>query len=127
MATSNCTLGNRFAESKILAKTRFHSTAPLSTESSPPGFPPLFDTQIAELIETLRKHMNACVTPAHVYCEAPVQKQSRLVRNSALHKSWEVEYLVKEIRLLLDPDALHPAVHDPIKQQPHQHQTAKSP
>ena len=59
MATSNCTLGNRFAESKILAKTRFHSTAPLSTESSPPDFSPLFDTHIAELLETLRKHMNA--------------------------------------------------------------------
>ena len=96
MTTSNCTPGNRFAESKILAKTRFHSKAPLSTESSPPGFSPLFDTHIAELMETLRLYFN-CV----LRLSLPVQKRSRLVRNY-----WELEYLVKEVRLLVDPVVL---------------------
>ena len=42
----------------------------------------------------------------NLYREAPDQMRSRLVRNSDLHKSWEVEYPVKEIRLLLDPHGL---------------------
>jgi len=96
MATSNCTLGHRFAESKFLAKSRLKQKAPHTTEHSLPGFSPYFDTYIAELMETLRIHMNAVLR-----LPLPVQKRSRLVRNY-----WEVEYLVKEIRLLLDPNGL---------------------
>ena len=103
MATSNCTLGNRFAESKILAKTRFKQKTLHTTEHSPPLCLPLFDTYIAELMETLRNHMNAVLR-----LPMPVQKRSRLVRNSDLHRAWEVEYLVKEIRLQLEPLANPP-------------------
>jgi len=98
MATSNCTLGNRFAESKILAKTRLKQKTLHTTEHSPPLCLPLFDTYIAELMETLRNHMNAVLR-----LPMPVQKRSRLVRNY-----WEVEYLVKEIRLQLEPLAKPP-------------------
>ena len=99
MATSNCTLGNRFAESKFLAKTIFNQMSQHSTEHSLTSCLPLFDTYIAELMETLRLHMNAVLR-----LPLPVQKRSRLLRNY-----WEVEYLVKEIRLQLEPLAQHPA------------------
>ena len=89
---------NRFAESKFLVKSRFKQKTPHTTEHSLPGIPPCFDTHIAELIETLRNHMNAVLR-----IPMPVQKRSRLVRNY-----WEVEYLVKEIRLQLEPLAKPP-------------------
>lgn len=125
MATSNCTPGNHFAESKFLVKSRFKQKAPHTTEHYLPGFSPCYDTHIAELMETLRKHMNAVLR-----LPIPVQKRSRLMRNSALYKSGEVEYLVKEIRLLLGPVGLESNGLEPEQLAPtmlHQHQTAKSP
>jgi hypothetical protein len=121
MATSNCTLGNRFAESKFLVKSRLKQKAPHTPEHSLPGFSPCFDTHIAELMETLRIHMNSVLR-----LPIPVQKRSRLVRNY-----WEVEYLVKEMRCLLVDNGL--AITDldldglyGLNQQT-PHQAAKSP
>lgn len=105
MATTDCTLGCRFAKSKFLAKTYTFKPIELSCSkklcSSRPGFTPLIDihsidAHFAELMETLRLHVyNTLRLPF-----AP-QSRSRLVRNY-----WEVELLVKEMRLMLDPDLL---------------------
>ena len=96
MADSDHTLGYRFAESKIFAKT--HSLH--STEHLLPSFtyliPQSIGEQFAELMETLRLHINAVLR-----LPLPVQKRSRLLRNY-----WELEHLVKEVRLLIDPVAL---------------------
>jgi len=104
MAESYDTLGYRFAESKFLAKTyTLHSTEhfrPISWPISVPSHSTLdsqsIDETIAELMETLRLHINTVLRQP-----LPVQKRSRLLRNY-----WEIEYLVKEVRLLLDSVAL---------------------
>jgi len=96
MAESDSTLGTRFAESEFLAKTyKLHSFDRFLV-NSPPCFSPLVDEHIAELMETLRLHINEVLR-----LPLPAQKRSRLVRNY-----WELEYLVKEVRLLVDPAAL---------------------
>lgn len=98
MADSNHTLGYRFVESKFLAKTYKPRSFDHFMINSPPCYSPLFDETIAELMETLRLHINEVLR-----LPLPVQKRSRLVRNY-----WELEYLVKEVRLLIDPAALLP-------------------
>lgn len=97
MATTDCTLGTRFAKSKFLAKTySFHPT-----EAFSPGFSPIFDETVTDetlagLMEALRVHVNAVLR-----LEIPVQKRSRLLRGAFLYVAGEVEYLVKELRLLI--------------------------
>jgi len=94
MADAYHTLGTRFAKSKFFAKNhRFQSINP-SLPVSGPENTPFLDEHIAELMETLRLHINAVLR-----LPLPVQKRSRLVRNY-----WELEYLVKEIRLLTGPE-----------------------
>ena len=96
MATTDCTLGTRFAKSKFLAKTySFHPT-----EAFSPGFSPFFDETVTD--ETLAGLMEALRLHAVIICHAllrldiEVQKRSRLLRSY-----WEIEYLVKELRLLI--------------------------
>ena len=105
MAKDNSTPGYCFAESKFLAKTRFHPTArhlsgqvlPKSVPHTPYIYPThCIDSVFAELMETLRVNMNDVLR-----LPFSAQKRSRLVRNY-----WEVELLVKEIRLLLNPAVL---------------------
>ena len=96
MAESDSTLGYRFAESKFLAKTYKPHLSDYFMINSHPCFSPLIDEHIAELMETLRLHINNVLR-----LPLPAQKRSRLVRNY-----WELEYLVKEVRLLIDPAAL---------------------
>ena len=92
MATTDCTLGTRFAKSKFLAKTySFHPT-----EAFSPGFSPFFDETVTDetlagLMEALRLQVNDLLR-----LDIEVQKRSRLLRNY-----WEIEYLVKELRLLI--------------------------
>ena len=96
MAESGSTPGTRFAESEFLAKTYKPHLSDHFMINSPPCFSPLIDEHIAELMETLRLHINDVLR-----LPLPAQKRSRLVRNY-----WELEYLVKEVRLLIDPVAL---------------------
>jgi len=96
MAEYNSTPGTRFAESKFLAKTVKPHLSDHFMIDFHPSISPLVDEHIAELMETLRLHIfNVLRLPL------PVQKRSRLVRNY-----WELEYLVKEVRLQLEPAAL---------------------
>ena len=102
MATTDCTLGTRFAKSKFLAKPYFHhSVEHFKCDSGVCCSSFLYyhhlDSTLAELMETLRLHMNDVLR-----LPFSVQKRSRLVRNH-----WEVELLVKEMRLLLDPVVLN--------------------
>ena len=96
MATTHCTLGTRFAKINFLAKHyTHHLTEPFSVSSSalldPSTINPCaLDSTLSELMETLRLQVNALLR-----LTVPVQKRSRLVRNY-----WELEYLVKELRLL---------------------------
>jgi len=60
--------------------------------NSLPCNPPLIDEHIAELMETLRLRIFDVLR-----LPLPAQKRSRLVRSY-----WELEYLVKEVRLLID-------------------------
>jgi len=96
MAESNSTSGTRFAGSKFLAKNYKPHSFDRFLVNSPPCSSPLIDEQLAELMETLRLHINGVLR-----LPLPAQKRSRLVRNY-----WELEYLVKEVRLLIDPAAL---------------------
>jgi len=97
MARSNSTLGYRFAKSNFLANTISNRMALHLTEGFTPGFssldPQSTDAYLAELMETLRLHINDVLRVT-----LPAQKRSRLLRNY-----WELEYLVKEVRLLIDP------------------------
>ena len=102
MATIDCTLGTRFAGSKFLAKPySYHSVEHLTCNSGACCSSFLhyhhLDSTLAELMETLRLHMNDVLR-----LPFSAQKRSRLVRNH-----WEVELLVKEMRLLLDPVVLN--------------------
>jgi len=101
MAESDFTLGTRFAESKFLAKTYKPHLSDHFMINSHPCFSPLIDDHIAELMETLRLHINQVLR-----LPLPAQKRSRLLRNPCLIKAGELEYLVKEVRLLIDPAAL---------------------
>jgi len=96
MAESNHTPGTRFAESKFLEKTVKSHLYDHFSINSHPCFSPLIDDHIAELMETLRLHINEVLR-----LPLPAQKRSRLVRYY-----WELEYLVKEVRLLIDPAAI---------------------
>ena len=97
MATTDCTLGTRFAKSKFLAKTyKLHLTEPFlascsSVIDSSALNPTTFDETLAELMETLRLQVNDLLR-----LDVAAQKRSRLVRNY-----WELEYLVRELRLLV--------------------------
>jgi len=102
MATTDCTLGTRFAKSKFLAKTHsLYSVEHLMCDSGACSSSFLhyhhLDSTLAELMETLRLHMNDVLR-----LPFSAQKRSRLVRNY-----WEVQLLVKEMRLLLDPAVLN--------------------
>ena len=98
MAETNSTPGTRFAESKFSAKTyKLHSFDRFLV-NSPPCFSPLIDDHIAELMETLRLRIFGVLR-----LPLPAQKRSRLLRNPCLIKAGELEYLVKEVRLLIDP------------------------
>jgi len=119
MARYNSTLGCRFAESKFSAKTyKLHSTDQFMINNEPriePGSSPLkdepvFDEHIAELMETLRLHVNAVLR-----LPLPVQKQTRLVRISCLFKAGKIECLVKEVRLQIDSIALALFVESQLK------------
>jgi len=96
MAESDSTLGYRFVESEFLAKTYKPHLSDHFSINNPPCFSPLVDEQLAELMETLRLHINSVLR-----LPLPAQKRSRLVRNY-----WEIEYLVKEVRLLVEPTVL---------------------
>jgi len=100
MATTDCTLGCRFAKSKFLAKTyTLHSNGvfnPVASPNTGPSCSPYLDESLAELMETLRLQVNAMLRSS-----LPVQKRSRLLRNY-----WEIQYLVRELRLLFDSEAL---------------------
>jgi len=91
MATTDCTLGTRFAKSKFLAKTYALRIA----ESFSPSFSfvlnkSTLDEALAELMETLRLQVNALQR-----LKMPARKRVRLVRGYC-----EIEYFVKELRLL---------------------------
>ena len=88
MAESNSTLGKRFAESKFLAK----SYNLYKTESFRPGLYSSLDENLKGSMETLRSHVNYMLT-----LPLSVREKSRLVRYY-----WELEFLVEEIRLMLD-------------------------
>lgn len=60
----------------------------INPDSPSPAFS---DAHIAELMETLRRQINLLLRTS-----IPAQKRSRLVRSY-----WELEYLVKEIRLIV--------------------------
>ena len=112
MAESNSTLGNRFAESLFLAKTyKPHLIDHFMINNEPadyavfnagihftnqpinsPSSPTVVDETLAELMETLRLHVNNLLR-----LTVPVQKRSRLVC-----AYWELEFLVEELRLLVD-------------------------
>ena len=116
MATTDCTLGTRFAKSKFLAKTHsLHSVEHLLCDS---GACSSFlqyhhlDSTLAELMETLRLHMNDVLR-----LPFSAQKRSRLVRNPCLNKAGEVELLVKEMRLLLDPVVLNDLFFEMMRQE----------
>jgi len=114
MAESDSTLGYRFAESLFLAKTyKPHlidhfminnepadyavSVTGLHISRQPGKFPrsnTAVDETLAELMETLRQHINGVLRLA-----VPVQKRSRLVV-----AYWELEFLVEELRLLVDSE-----------------------
>lgn len=96
MAESDSTLGDRFAESEFLAKIVKPHLSDRFSINSHSCCSPLIDDHIAELMETLCLHINNVLR-----LPLPVQKRSRLVRNY-----WELEYLVKEVRLLVDPAVL---------------------
>ena len=117
MATTDCTLGTRFAKRKFLAKTdKLHLTEPFlvscssvfdssaldpptsdsfTSDSSTPEITSInsdtFDETLAELMETLRLQVNTLLR-----FDIATQKRSRLVRNY-----WELEYLVKELRVFV--------------------------
>ena len=117
MATTDCTLGTRFAKRKFLAKTdKLHLTEPFlascssvfdssaldpptsdsfTSESSTPDSTSInsdtFDETLAELMETLRSQVSSLLR-----FDIATQKRSRLVRNY-----WELEYLVKELRVFV--------------------------
>jgi len=98
MAESNSTPGTRFAKSKFLEKTVKPHLSDRFLINSLPCSSPLIDEHIAELMETLRLHINTVLR-----LPLPAQKRSRLVRCY-----WELEYLVKEVRLLIEPAAISP-------------------
>ena len=91
MATTDCTLGTRFAKSKFLAKTySFHPT-----EAFSPGFSPFFDETVTDetlagLMEALRLQVNDLLR-----LDIEVQKRSRLLRNY-----WEIGRLSIWLRSL---------------------------
>ena len=100
MATTDCTLGTRFAESKFLAKTySFHPT-----EAFSPGFSPVFDDTVTDetlagLMEALR--VQAVIIYQAVLClDIEVQKRSRLLRSAFLSGAGEIESLLRALRLL---------------------------
>jgi len=122
MADTNHTLGTRFAKSLFSAKTETST----NSEHLLPSFKlahsdfihsHLLDTYLAELKETLRVHMNDVL-----HLPFSVQKRSRLVRNY-----WEIELLVKEMRLLLDPSLLTELQLSYLQQADCEHQVASSP
>ena len=91
MATTDCTLGTRFAKSKFLAKPyTLQMTESFSPSCSSVLTSPTLDETLAELMETLRLQVNCLLR-----FDIAAQKRSRLVRHY-----WEVEYLVKELRLI---------------------------
>ncbi len=112
MAESYSTLGTRFAESKILAKNKnIGSSEPIlykkSTDDVPDGLSsrlfvsvqksnsniiPNLNNGLPELMSILRSHINDVLR-----LPLSAQSRSRLVRNY-----WELEFLVEEIRLILD-------------------------
>jgi len=114
MAESDSTLGYRFAESLFLAKTyKPHlidqfminnepadyavSAVGLHISRQPGKFPrshTAVDETLAELMETLRQHINGVLR-----LSVPVQKRSRLVASY-----WELEFLVEELRRLVDSE-----------------------
>ena len=98
MAETNSTPRTRFAKSKFLVKHYKPRINDHLLINNHPCLSPLVDESIAELMETLRLHINIVLR-----LPLPAQKRSRLVRNY-----WELEYLVKEVRLLVDPGALSP-------------------
>jgi len=98
MAESDSTPGTRFVESKFLVNTVKPHLSDRFSINSHPCFSPLVDEQLAELMETLRLHINDVLR-----LPLPAQKRSRLVRSY-----WELEYLVREVRLLIDPAVLLP-------------------
>ena len=103
MAESNDTPGTRFAKSKFLEKTVNPHISDRFLINSLPCNPPLIDEHIAELMETLRLHINDVLR-----LPLPALKRSRLLRNPCLIKAGELEYLVKEVRLLIDSVAISP-------------------
>jgi len=98
MATCKFTPGPRIAGSKFSTKHYKPRNNDHLLINNHPCLSPFFDESLAELMETLRLHMNAVLR-----LPLPAQKRSRLVR-----LYWELEYLVKEVRLLIDPAALLP-------------------
>ncbi len=104
MAESDSTLGYRFAESKILAKTyNFNSTdhprsfsGPVSGSISGPvsesGVFSFLNENLPETMETLRSHVNYLLT-----LPLPVHEKNRLLLDY-----WELEFSVEELHLLLD-------------------------
>lgn len=122
MADSNHTLGTCFAESLFSANTyTSHNSAHFLPSLNPACsdfiHSHLLDTYLAELMETLRVHMNDVL-----HLPFSVQKRSRLVRNY-----WEIELLVKEMRLLLDPSLLAELQMSYMQRVDIDHQVAASP
>jgi len=102
MATYNHTPGPRVAGSKFRSKHYKPRKTDHLLIKHHPCLSPLIDESIAELMETLRIHINNVLR-----LPLSAQKRSHLVRNY-----WELEYLVKEVRLLIDPAALLPLFND---------------
>ena len=102
MATYNHTPGPRVAGSKFRSKHYKPRINDHLLINHHPCLSPVVDESLAELMETLRLHINSVLR-----LPLSAQKRSRLVRNH-----WELEYLVKEVRLLIDPAALWPLIQE---------------
>ena len=92
MAESDSTLGYRFAESKILAKTyNLHSSKHFRPESRA-DLSIFINNDLPGMLETMRSQVNHLMS-----LPLPVRKKSRL-----LLIYWEFEIMIEEILLLLD-------------------------
>ena len=88
MAKRYSTLGSSSSQNNFLAKNKFFKL----TEALGPSFLSSIDEKILETMETLREQINVLLR-----LPLSVQEKSTLVKCY-----WELEFLVEEMRLLLD-------------------------
>ena len=88
MAKRHSTLGSRSSQSNFLAKNKFFKLS----EALGPSFLSSIDDKILESMETMREQVNALLR-----LPLTIQEKSTLVKCY-----WELEFLVEEMRLLLE-------------------------